>query len=119
MVGLTPFFEQQSVWQQISRPFTDTLRVTWPAMGPAPNNINYEPWRTQIGMLLCPSDLPPNGLMGDGAVKFITESVDTGNTDQGPVGTAAPGAPPVGSGSNYGIWGAAGSISGRQTTSLN
>ncbi len=295
MVGLTPFFEQQAVWQQISNPFRGAGGHQWPAMGPAPYNVNYQPWRTQINMILCPSDVAPNGqvatgqlnygfsfgdsfwncnntrnnagnpknigqhrgffkdrfvrrfrdcldglsnsvamaeiqrssgtrelagdvlvrngsgtamrnkprtnvldfardplrplfykpsvklavdtssaknrfrgsnwaqgepmmtgvgetfppnsancvrgggdangpggiftagsrhqggchvLMGDGSVKFITDSIDTGNTNQGPIGTTAPGAPPAGSASNYGIWGAAGSISGRETTSL-
>ncbi len=295
MVGLTPFFEQQAVWQQVSNPYQAANGNIWPAMGPAPYNTAYVPWRTQIATLLCPSDVAPNGqvatgqlnygfsfgdsfwncnntrnnagkplnigqhrgffkdrfvrrfrdcldglsnsilmaeiqrssgtrelagdalvrngsgstmrnnpkanvlefardperplfykpgvtlavdtsgaknrfrgsnwaqgepmmsgvgqtlppnsancvrgngdangpggifsagsrhqggchvLMGDGAVKFITESVDTGNTSQGPIGTTAPGAPPAGSASNYGIWGAAGSIAGRETTSL-
>ncbi len=295
MVGLTPFFEQQAVWEQISNPFVGASGP-WPPMGPAAYIANYEPWRTQIPTLLCPSDtdplksvefgqlnyafsfgdsfwncnntrnaawapinigqhrgmfkdefvtkfrdcidglsnsiamgeiqrssgsrelagdvlvrnnsnntmrdnpranvlefardparpmfylpsvtlavdtsaqgnrfrganwaqgepmmsgmgqtLPPNSancvrgngdangpggifsagsrhqggchvLMGDGAVKFITDSIDTGNTNQGPIATTAPGAPPAGAASNYGVWGAAGSISGRETTLLD
>lgn len=294
MVGLTPYFEQQAIWEQISRPFQGA-NGPWPAMGPAPYIAAYEPWRTQIPTLLCPSDLPPNAalgfgqlnygfsfgdsfwncnntrnanwapinigqhrgffkdefvtqfrdcldglsntiamgeiqrssgsrelagdvlvrngsgdvmrnnpqqnvlefgrdperprfykagltlavdtstqgnrfrgsnwaqgepmmsgmgetlppnsanavrgngdangpggifsagsrhqggchvLMGDGAVKFITESIDTGNTAQAPIATNAPGAPPAGSASNYGVWGAAGSVQGGETTSL-
>ncbi|TWT74240.1 DUF1559 domain-containing protein [Allorhodopirellula solitaria] len=296
MVGLTPFFEQQAVWQQISNPYQGSDGTLWPAMGPAAYHAGYEPWRTQIQTLLCPSDIAPNGqvafgqlnygfsfgdsfwncnnarnnagnpvnigqhrgmfkdrfvtrfrdcldglsnsimmgeiqrssgnrelagdvlvrngsgntmrdqpraeilefardperplfyrpdvtlavdtssaknrfrgsnwaqgepmmsgmgetfppnsanavrgggdanglggvfsagsrhqggchvLMGDGSVQFITESVDTGNTNTGPIGTTAPTAPPAGSASNYGVWGAAGSISGRETVSLN
>ncbi len=295
MPGLTPFFEQQAVWEQISNPYTDAGGTSWPAMGPASYNVNYVPWRTQIPTLLCPSDLAPNAgipfgqlnygfsfgdsfwncnntrnnagtpvnigqhrgffkdrfvtrfrdcldglsttiamaeiqrssgtrelagdvlvrngsgndmrdnpkaevlefardperplfynssvtlaidtssgghryrgsnwaqgepmmsgvgqtfppnsancvrgngdangpggifsagsrhqggchvLMGDGSVTFITDSIDTGNTNQGPIGTSAPGAPPAGSASNYGVWGAAGSAAGRETTSL-
>ncbi|MCC9641801.1 DUF1559 domain-containing protein [Rhodopirellula sp. JC740] len=296
MVALTPFIEQQAVWDQISNPYRDSNGVDWPAMGPAAYNANYEPWRTQIPTLLCPSDtaptatvpfgqlnygfsfgdsfwncnnaknnagnpvnrgqhrgffkdryvtrfrdvldglsrsiamaeiqrsngsrelagdvlvrngsgntmrdnprteilefamdperplfyrpdvtlavdtsaagnrfrgsnwaqgepmmsgvgqtFPPNSvnavrgngdangpggvfsagsrhqggchvLLGDGAVKFITDSIETGNTNQGPIGTTAPGAPPAGSESNYGIWGAAGSIAARETSSLD
>lgn len=296
MVGLTPFIEQQAVWEQISNPYRGSGGTDWPPMGPAAYNANYEPWRTQIPTLLCPSDtaplgtvafgqlnygfsfgdsfwncnntrnnagnplnigqhrgffkdrfvtrfrdvldglsntiamaeiqrsngsrelagdvlvrngsgntmrndpkteilefardperplfyrpdvtlavntsgqgnrfrgsnwaqgepmmtgvgqtFPPNSvnavrgngdangpggvfsagsrhqggchvLMGDGAVKFITDSIDTGNTNLGPIGTTAPGAPPAGSASNYGVWGAAGSVKARETSTLD
>ena len=46
-------------------------------------------------------------LMGDGAVKFITESIDTGNLQQPTVGRDAPALPP-GTMSQYGLWGALG-----------
>ncbi|MEM9587048.1 MAG: DUF1559 domain-containing protein [Planctomycetota bacterium] len=75
-VGLTPFFEQQALWEQISQP--STLDLTnpntprsppWPAMGPTPTdednvhgsgtnqrNTAYAPWMTEISTLRCPSD---------------------------------------------------------------
>ncbi len=55
-VGLLPFFEQQALWERIVNPYDDGTNQ-YPAMGPAPYVGLYEPWRTQIGTLLCPSDL--------------------------------------------------------------
>lgn len=56
-----------------------------------------------------------HALMADGAVKFITDSIDCGNTsassvskDYGNIGIASP----------YGIWGAAGTIRGKETKTL-
>lgn len=46
-------------------------------------------------------------LMGDGAVKFITDSIEAGNQRQSPVQTRGP-FPPGGSQSPYGLWGALG-----------
>ncbi|MGV3485638.1 MAG: DUF1559 domain-containing protein [Planctomycetaceae bacterium] len=56
-------------------------------------------------------------LMGDGAVKFVTSSVDTGNTNDRPIGVA--GGLPPGSASNYGLWGALGSVAARETRSVD
>jgi len=44
-------------------------------------------------------------LMGDGAVRFISENIDTGNLTAGPVTAGR---------SPYGIWGALGSVSGSE-----
>ncbi len=44
-------------------------------------------------------------LMGDGAVRFVSNSIDTGNLTS---------AAPTGGKSPYGVWGALGSISGRE-----
>lgn len=54
-VSLLPFFEQQSLHDQIASPqvFNGTA---WPAYGPYWINANYVPWRTQLTVLLCPSD---------------------------------------------------------------
>ncbi|MCC9655142.1 DUF1559 domain-containing protein [Rhodopirellula halodulae] len=46
-------------------------------------------------------------LMGDGAVKFITDSIDTGNLESPTVCRNGPGLP-AGSQSPYGLWGALG-----------
>jgi prepilin-type N-terminal cleavage/methylation domain-containing protein/prepilin-type processing-associated H-X9-DG protein len=55
-------------------------------------------------------------LMGDGAVKFITDSVESGNLNQRPIGVG--GGPPAGSASNYGLWGSLGSRGGKETVSV-
>ena len=67
LVALTPFFEQQAVWESISQPSTQlppgintmptqVTNGTWPAMGPAPWRQQYVPWVTSIPTLRCPSD---------------------------------------------------------------
>jgi prepilin-type N-terminal cleavage/methylation domain-containing protein/prepilin-type processing-associated H-X9-DG protein len=56
-------------------------------------------------------------LMVDGAVKFITESVNTGDLSIGSVGSGGVN-PPVGEPSPYGIWGAAGTIANSETLML-
>ena len=47
------------------------------------------------------------GLLGDGSVRFISETIDTGRTDLPPV-TGGP--------SPYGVWGALGSIEGGEAS---
>ena len=65
MVGVTPFIEQQGLWDRVSNPFDfnrdGTQRSTngqtpWPAMGPRPWEENYQPWLTQVPTFRCPSD---------------------------------------------------------------
>lgn len=77
-VALTPFFEQQALYDEISNPSTFTLAnpdvpltTPWPAMGPTPSGpgavegFRYRPWMTNIPALRCPSDpgqsLPAKG----------------------------------------------------------
>lgn len=70
-VALTPYFEQQTLWEQISTPtdFDGDGAIDFPAMGPYPtiqsyspayvtgaSGANYEPWLTEIPTLRCPSD---------------------------------------------------------------
>lgn len=69
-VGLTPFFEQQALWETISNPSTETvnniamptqpspvINGTWPPMGPSPRDATaYIPWATELPTLRCPSD---------------------------------------------------------------
>lgn len=66
-VGLTPFIEQQSLWEQISQPAVGRADgqaiapgglagAPWPTMGPTPEQEQYIPWRTEISTLRCPSD---------------------------------------------------------------
>ncbi|QDT07581.1 putative major pilin subunit [Rubripirellula lacrimiformis] len=68
LVGMTPFLEQQAIWEQISNPnsrnATDSTAVLdppWPPMGPVPTQARYLPWSTEIPTLRCPSD-PGSGL---------------------------------------------------------
>ncbi|MEO1527096.1 MAG: DUF1559 domain-containing protein [Planctomycetota bacterium] len=102
-VGITPFMEQQAVWEQIANPnsvdLTDPLtpRVPpWPAMGPTPTdednavaNVNsrntaYPPWMTQIPTLRCPSD-PGTGLPAMGRTNYAACLGDALHfTDNGP-----------------------------------
>ncbi|MCG8652852.1 MAG: DUF1559 domain-containing protein, partial [Pirellulales bacterium] len=61
LVGLTPFVEQQALWEQISNPLNinrnGSVRTPpWPAMGPKPWDTNYRPWLTQVTTYRCPSD---------------------------------------------------------------
>ncbi len=59
-------------------------------------------------MLVSPSSFHPSGahvLMGDGTVRFISQAIDRGNSALPPV-SAGP--------SPYGVWGALGSINGRE-----
>jgi prepilin-type N-terminal cleavage/methylation domain-containing protein/prepilin-type processing-associated H-X9-DG protein len=54
-------------------------------------------------------------LMADGAVKFITESIESGNQDSPCVGAA--GGPVAGQVSPYGLWGALGTKDAKETRS--
>ena len=88
-VGLTPFFEQQGLWEQIvSRNSVDLTNPgtprnpPWPPMGPTPTdednqhgtgvntrNTAYQPWMTEIPTLRCPSD-PGVGLPAMGRTNY-------------------------------------------------
>ncbi len=65
LVPITPFVEQQSLWEQISNPSQEmsagsgtppTVNGIWPAMGPCPWVTTYIPWVTQVPTFRCPSD---------------------------------------------------------------
>ncbi|WP_146402190.1 DUF1559 domain-containing protein [Planctomycetes bacterium CA13] len=56
IVGLLPFFEQQSLWETISNPL-QVGSERWPAMGPSPERSTaYPAYRTEVPTLRCPSD---------------------------------------------------------------
>ena len=83
LVGLTPFFEQQAVWEQIVNPnardATDssvTLSPPWPPMGPVPTQVRYLPWVTEIPTLRCPSD-PGVGLPSLGRTNYAVSLGDS------------------------------------------
>jgi prepilin-type N-terminal cleavage/methylation domain-containing protein/prepilin-type processing-associated H-X9-DG protein len=67
LVGLTPFIEQQALWEQISNP--STVGGTWFAMGTSPSRIAYTPWATEIAGFRCPSD-PGVGLPALGRTNY-------------------------------------------------
>lgn len=75
LVGLTPFIEQQSLWESISNPYgLDIDGVTpvsppWSAMGPDPSEATYAPWQVEIPTLRCPSD-PGVGLPSLGRTNY-------------------------------------------------
>lgn len=80
LVGLTPFMEQQALWEMIASPSamrTDgstttppgTAAVPWVAMGPTPDRLAYVPWATEIATLRCPSD-PGVGLPALGRTNY-------------------------------------------------
>lgn len=85
-VGLTPFIEQQALWEKISNPNPETVTGApppgntgltnpprWPAMGPSPRNFSanpgYVPWATEIPTFRCPSD-PGVGLPALGRINY-------------------------------------------------
>jgi prepilin-type N-terminal cleavage/methylation domain-containing protein/prepilin-type processing-associated H-X9-DG protein len=98
LVGLTPFIEQQALWEQISNPYRINATASWNAMGPTPrrslphhNAVAYNPWATDVPGFRCPSD-PGVGLPASGRTNYgasIGDSVfsqngqldDRGNDD--------------------------------------
>lgn len=76
LVGLTPFVEQQALWEQISNPNSVDLNnlgtprnPPWPPMGPSTTRNGYGPWMTEIPTLRCPSD-PGVGLPSFGRTNY-------------------------------------------------
>ncbi len=76
LVGMTPFFEQQALWEHISNPSTidatspnTPFATPWPPMGPTPQLNRYLPWVTDIPTLRCPSD-PGVGLPALGRTNY-------------------------------------------------
>ncbi len=76
LVGMTPFFEQQAIWELTSNPnqqdaVDDTVVYSppWPAMGPVPTQARYVPWSTEIPTIRCPSD-PGVGLPALGRTNY-------------------------------------------------
>ena len=105
-VGLLPFMEQQSLWEQISNPndFDGDGAIDFPAMGPYPtiqafspayvtgaSGVDYTPWRTEIPTLRCPSD-PGVGAPAAGRTNYAESLGDTCNQPfVGPANWAVPG----------------------------
>ncbi|GAA5507611.1 DUF1559 domain-containing protein [Novipirellula caenicola] len=79
LVPITPFIEQQAIWEQISNPLGFELSAggglvprtpSWTAMGPKPgSNYVYPPGMTELPSFRCPSD-PGTGLPGMGRTNY-------------------------------------------------
>ncbi len=71
LVGLTPFIEQQGVWNTVVNPRDEDGdgTIDFFAMGPTPENQNYTPWLTEIPTFRCPSD-PGVGLPASGRTNY-------------------------------------------------
>jgi len=83
LVGLTPYVEQQALWEQISNPNQFRANGTqlpagqnWPAMGPTPFIVDYAPWMTDVSTFRCPSD-PGRGLPAMGRSNYVCCMGDT------------------------------------------
>lgn len=70
-VGLTPFFEQQAIWEQVVNPLANPGGTPnpFPAMGPETTNNTYGPWTTEMPTMRCPSD-PGEGLPSFGRTNY-------------------------------------------------
>ncbi|KAA5546078.1 DUF1559 domain-containing protein [Roseiconus nitratireducens] len=75
LVSLTPFIEQQGLWEQIANPSNEN--GVWPAMGPTQEEIDYKPWTTEIPTYRCPSD-PGTGLPALGRTNYAVCVGDSG-----------------------------------------
>ncbi len=58
-------------------------------------------------------------LMADGAVKFVTDSIEAGNQNAPPFGNAAAPFNVPGQKSSYGLWGALGTLDTKETVDAN
>ncbi len=93
LVGITPFIEQQALWEQISNPYRDAVSgARFPPMGPNPRRsighhatARYEPWLTEIPTLRCPSD-PGVGLPAQGRTNYVACVGDSAHRMMGGVG---------------------------------
>ncbi|EMI15542.1 secreted protein containing DUF1559 [Rhodopirellula maiorica SM1] len=76
LVGLTPFVEQQALWEQISNPYQVNATTSFQSMGPTPrrhlsnhNTAAFDPWMTSVPGFRCPSD-PGSGLPSHGRTNY-------------------------------------------------
>jgi len=92
LVGMTPFIEQQGLWNQISNPLVDSITGdAFPPMGPSPYKqlsshltSRYDPWLTEIPTFRCPSD-PGQGLPAHARTNYATCLGDSPLVNQGPL----------------------------------
>ncbi|TWT92509.1 DUF1559 domain-containing protein [Neorhodopirellula pilleata] len=99
------------IWASSTSIFTSMFTIL------PPNNAVCHQWTLSTGVLP-PSSRHEGGvhvLMGDGAVKFVTESIDSGNTNAGNVWLNGFAGQAPGSQSPYGLWGALGTRANSET----
>lgn len=75
LAGITPFVEQQALWEQISNTFLAENGDVWQAMGPSPaaridEISSYTPALTEVVSFRCPSD-PGQGLPSFGRTNYV------------------------------------------------
>ncbi|MDV6033459.1 MAG: DUF1559 domain-containing protein [Phycisphaera sp. RhM] len=93
LVPLTPYMEQQALWESISQPFPITTPVafTFPPMGPTPTpgtgadpaRNSYDPWWTDVPAFRCPSD-PGEGRPAMGRSNYGAQCGDNRSMTFGP-----------------------------------
>lgn len=88
LVGLTPFIEQQALWEQISSPLARNSDGTnrnppWQSMGPRPDERQYPPYATDISTFRCPSD-PGVGLPSLGRTNYAACTGDSSYRSRDP-----------------------------------
>ncbi|WP_182865304.1 DUF1559 domain-containing protein [Stieleria mannarensis] len=95
-------------WHDMMPPYSQMTTVL------SPNKLLCSDGRDHRDVVSPPSSRHQGGvhvLMGDGAVIFVTDSIEAGNPNAPQVSHRA-GSPPPGSSSPYGLWGALGSRDG-------
>ncbi|MGI9471321.1 MAG: DUF1559 domain-containing protein [Rubripirellula sp.] len=91
-VGITPFLEQQTLWEEISNSLIDPITGDpFPPMGPCPYKrlashavSRYEPWLTEIPTFRCPSD-PGQGLPAHARINYASCLGDSAMVNHGPL----------------------------------
>jgi hypothetical protein len=94
-----------------------TFNTVLPPNGPACADTSSGNFGDQESVVLPPTSYHPGGVMGvltDGSVRFFTNTIDCGNTGANQAAVSA--STPFGGPSNYGVWGALGSIMGGEST---
>ncbi|SMP41267.1 prepilin-type N-terminal cleavage/methylation domain-containing protein [Neorhodopirellula lusitana] len=82
-----------------------------------PNGVTCLKSNSSDSGVLPPSSQHPGGvhvLMSDGAIRFITDSIESGNRNSGGVGLGQSGLRSPGSKSPYGLWGSLGTRASRE-----
>jgi hypothetical protein len=94
-----------------------TFNTVLPPNGPACADTTSGDFGDQDTIVIPPTSYHPGGVMGvltDGSVRFFANTIDCGN--QGAAQPAPSASQPYGGPSNYGVWGALGSIMGGEAT---